>query len=467
MKEYSVVWREEVERTTRKHLLQHHERGKRQEDIALATWYPAEGSRRTTAVIDEVLIPTNEERVLRGNVQMTGGFLRRCRNLALSKGAGIAVLHNHLGPGWQSMSHDDVVMESRSVSNPARATGLPAIGLTLGTDGTWSARFWLRKDLEFQREWCNSVRVVSPDKLRISYKPQLQDSTSTIPNERYRRSIEAWGTGSQELLGKLRVGIVGLGSVGALAAETIGRIGIQRMVLVDMDRIENHNLDRLIHAARSDIGRYKVTLAAENLERINDGALKELCVLPISLQNIRAYRALADCDVILGCADKPIARDLMNHLAICHLIPVIEAGVALRSRNGKLHKGHIVSQVVTPDSQCLRCSRQYSTDDVGLELEGLLEDPEYIHSLPNERRPNTANIFPASLAAASQQATLLIRLVLGGDWWPSVYQQRYNLSVNSLRPTTEQCDEFCEVNARSSLGSRGEPKWLLEMSSEE
>ena len=106
---------------------------------------------------------------------------------------------------------------------------------------------------------------------------------------------------------------------------------------------------------------------------------------------------LADCDVILACADKPIARDLVNHLAVCHLIPVIEAGVALRSRDGGLHKGHIVSQVVTPDSRCLRCTNQYTTDQVSLELEGLLEDPEYIRTLPAERRPNTANIFPASL----------------------------------------------------------------------
>ena len=110
-----MVWRAEVEQTARKHLLQHYERGDLQEDIALATWYPAEGMNRTTAVIDEVLLPTDEERVLKGNVQMTGDFLRRCRNLALAKRSGIAVMHNHLGPGWQGMSRDDVVMERRSV----------------------------------------------------------------------------------------------------------------------------------------------------------------------------------------------------------------------------------------------------------------------------------------------------------------------------------------------------------------
>ena len=460
--EYSIAWRAEVEHTARGHLLQHYERGRYQEDIALATWYPAEGTNRLTAVIDEVLLPTSDERILKGNVQMSGDFLRRCRNRALSKGAGMAVMHNHLGPGWQGMSEDDVVMEQRSVSNPARATGLPAVGLTLGTDGTWSARLWRRSGGGYQREWCKTVRILSPERLRICENPKMRARSTGVSMTRFLRSVEAWGTGGQELIGQLKVGIVGLGSVGALAAETMGRIGVRRLVLIDMDRVEQHNLDRLLHAGPRDLGRHKVHLAAEHLERCADGPLDELVAMPMSLRNTNAYRALADCDVILGCADKPIARDLMNHLAVCHLIPVIEAGVALRSRNGKLHKGHVVSQVVTPDSRCLRCSRQYTTDQVSLELEGLLEDPEYIRSLPTDRRPNTANVFPASLGAAWQQATLFVRLVLGPDWWPSVYQQRYHLSVDSLHRMTERCEDYCDVQSRSCLGSKGEPKWLLD-----
>lgn len=146
---------------------------------------------------------------------------------------------------------------------------------------------------------------------------------------------------------------------------------------------------------------------------------------------------------------------------MCHLIPVIEAGVALRSRQGSLHRGHVISQIVTPDSRCLRCTRQYSTDQVSLELEGLLEDPKYISTLPDDRRPSTANVFPASLAAASQQVLLFTRLILGAEWWPAVHQQRYHLSVNSLHTMTEKCEPYCDVHARSSQGSLGEPKWLL------
>ena len=115
---YSVAWRSETERAARNHLLQHHYAGVLQEDIALATWFPADGATRYTAVIDEIILPARDERILKGNVQMTRDYLRRGRQIALAKGAGMAVMHNHLRPGWQDMSLDDITMESRSVSNP-------------------------------------------------------------------------------------------------------------------------------------------------------------------------------------------------------------------------------------------------------------------------------------------------------------------------------------------------------------
>ena len=317
MTSYSLAWRAELEGVARRHLLQHYYEGRLQEDIALATWYPAEGATRFTAIIDEVLLPDDDERILQGNVQMTRDFISRCRQKALSKGAGMAVMHNHFTPGWQGMSKDDVVMERRSVSNPARATGLPALGLTLGTDGSWSARLWIRKGRDFERRWCSTIRLVAPERLVYQMNPKMDNSRlRPVSLERYRRSVEAWGAQGQELLGQLKVGIVGLGSVGALAAEAMGRMGLRRLVLVDMDRVEYHNLDRLIHAGRWDVGRYKVHLAAEQLERTASQPFEELETYPISLREERAFRALADCDVILACADKPIARDLVNHLVI-------------------------------------------------------------------------------------------------------------------------------------------------------
>ena len=68
MTTYSVAWRSEIEGIARNHLLKHYFDGHLQEDIALATWYPADGADRYTAIIDEVLLPEKDERILQGNV---------------------------------------------------------------------------------------------------------------------------------------------------------------------------------------------------------------------------------------------------------------------------------------------------------------------------------------------------------------------------------------------------------------
>src|SRR5436190_1114958 len=41
------------------------------------------------------------------------------------------------------------------------ATELPLLGMTIGTDGAWSARFWDKTaPRQFERCWCGSLKIV-------------------------------------------------------------------------------------------------------------------------------------------------------------------------------------------------------------------------------------------------------------------------------------------------------------------
>jgi molybdopterin-synthase adenylyltransferase len=67
------------------------------------------------------------------------------------------------------MSDDDIDSEKSIAGTAYAATGLPVIGLTIGTDGVWSARFWERVSQgKFRRRRCESVRVVG-EGLRVSF----------------------------------------------------------------------------------------------------------------------------------------------------------------------------------------------------------------------------------------------------------------------------------------------------------
>jgi hypothetical protein len=144
---------------------------------------------------------------------------------------------------------------------------LPVVGLTTGSDGTWSARFWEHEGgRSYGRRWCGVVRLVGSAQLAPSFcdevvpRPRFQ--------ERFRRAVTVWGPETHSSLARLRIGIVGLGSVGALVAESLARMGLTRFVLIDYDRVEDHNLDRLVIATAVDIGRLKVEVARERIEAV-------------------------------------------------------------------------------------------------------------------------------------------------------------------------------------------------------
>ena len=72
-----------------------------------------------------------------------------------------------------------------------------------------------------------------------------------------------------EQLKRASVLVVGLGGVGAYAAEMIARAGVGRMTIADADTVSATNINRQLIALHSTIGREKSDLMAERLRDIN------------------------------------------------------------------------------------------------------------------------------------------------------------------------------------------------------
>ena len=74
-----------------------------------------------------------------------------------------------------------------------------------------------------------------------------------------------------EKLNKLQnanVLVVGLGGVGAYAAEMIARAGVGRMTIADADVVSESNINRQLIALHSTVGRHKTEVMAERLRDI-------------------------------------------------------------------------------------------------------------------------------------------------------------------------------------------------------
>ena len=457
----SVVLTHDAHLAATGHLLQHFNRGVLQEDLCFALWRPSTGATRTTALIDEIVFPLDGDRELHGNVSYNPQYLARSLDMAAARQSGLAFMHSHPSPGWQRMSDADVVAERDRLAYPAGATGLPLVGLTTGTDKHWSARFWRRKGREMIRQWCDHVRIVGPRSYTAYY-----DDEATPPRPRrniLKRTFDTWGVDAQAAISRLTVGVVGLGSVGAIVAETLARIGVSRLVLIDPDTVEEHNLDRLLHGTESDIGALKVDIATRALAGHATADNIDIVALPTSLHHEAAYKAALDCDLLFSCVDRPVARDILNYVGTAHLIPVVDGGVAVETKPTEqaLLSAHWRAHIVTPYHRCMRCNGQYNSSMVVMELDGSLEDPAYVANLPPGERSRNQNVFPFSLGAAALEVNLMLRYLLAEDWWPLVKQQDQQFVAGTSSVINEECKPHCSFSARRAQGDSERPPYLV------
>ena len=77
------------------------------------------------------------------------------------------------------------------------------------------------------------------------------------------------GSEKCDILREANVLVVGLGGVGAYAAEMIARAGVGTMTIADADVVGESNINRQLIALHSTVGRPKADLVAERLRDIN------------------------------------------------------------------------------------------------------------------------------------------------------------------------------------------------------
>jgi hypothetical protein len=443
--ELSVAMTAETDRALNAHL----HKPRRQEDLAFAYWRPGVGDRRYTAIIESVAWPGEDDRILHGNASFRAEYVDRVLR-EVPEGAGIAFLHGHPGPGWQRMSDDDTVAErDRLAGAVAGRTGLPLVGMTRGTDGAWSARFWARSGPRtYERRDARTVRVVGR-RLRMTFHPS---DVPAKPTEALGETLTVWGREAHDDLVRVRVGVVGLGNVGGLAAEACSRMGLSRLSYIDHDLMEMRNLDRTHGATIADViaELSKVAVAGRATALGHTSADIDLRLVPASVLSERGYRAALDCDVLLSCVDRPLPRHLLNAMAYAHLIPVVDGGIAARVKpDGRpLHIDWRI-QTAGPEHGCLVCVGALRRSDVALDRDGKLDDPEYIAGLSEVERAalSRRNVFPFGMSVAAHQVLQMVGLVTGLERVGGIGPQMYHAYPGCMEVREAACEDECEYQA--------------------
>ena len=113
----------------------------------------------------------------------------------------------------------------------------------------------------------------------------------------------------EEKLERLRnahVLIVGVGGVGAYAAEMIVRAGVGRLTIADADRVSESNINRQLVALHSTVGRLKTDVLAERLRDIDP---------TLQLTAVDRYIRDEQTDILLDAARYDYAVDAIDTLS--------------------------------------------------------------------------------------------------------------------------------------------------------
>ncbi|OZE40001.1 MULTISPECIES: ThiF family adenylyltransferase [unclassified Rhodococcus (in: high G+C Gram-positive bacteria)] len=316
---------------------------------------------------------------VRGYRQLTAKFIRHTILMAREDGLVCLLVHGH-GVGERvAFSDTDLASHERGYPSLVDIAGQSVGALVLASHAV-AGDIW---NTDGTRDSLDITTVVGPNIISLTPEPL----TNTLPaRAEDDRQVRMLGTAGQRMLRQSRIGVVGAGGAGMLAIEMLARLGVGELVVIDPDKVELTNLNRLPGALRRDaaaafthpdrpkwirqlgrrLSRYKVSLATRLARRAGQGT--SVTTFNTNVTAPKAASALTGCDYILLAADSATARHLVNVIAHQYLIPVVQVGtkVNVHPTDG-LGRVFSVVRPITPDSGCMSCAGLIDRTKLALE----------------------------------------------------------------------------------------------------
>ena len=291
------------------------------------------------------------------------------------------------------------------------------------------------------------------------------DSSATLGT--VGRHSRGFGQEMRSELRRLSIGIVGVSGTGSIVAEQCARLGFGRIVLVDPQRVETRNLDRILNANAEDAreGTHKVDVAKRAIDALGFGT--QVLAIPANIVDRYAVVALAGCDILAGCVDGAEGRAILDRLVATQLQTLVDVGVgAVADEDGSIDQIDTAVNFIVPGGSSLLSRGVYTPEQVHAESLERAAPEEYARQRAekyikgrDEEQPAVISIN--MIAAASAVLELIARLYpFRHNPNPAAFDAvRMNLA--EVEFTTETYEKPCPVMGKLFATGGREP--LLKM----
>ena len=227
------------------------------------------------------------------------------------------------------------------------------------------------------------------------------------------RTAVLLGEATLDSLAAKRVMVVGLGGVGAYAAEMLCRAGVGNLVLIDSDTVGESNLNRQLIALNSTIGKLKTDVLAERLKDINPAV--NLVVVPeyVEEENLpRIFETAGKLDYVVDAIDTLAPKiSLIKHCVQNGIPHVTAMGAGAKLDTTKIRIADLSKSYNCPLAYILRKKLRKEGISKGFKVVFSEELPDRDAIVPMEERNKksqvgTISYLPAVFGCVCAQAAI-------------------------------------------------------------
>lgn len=275
----------------------------------------------------------------------------------------------------------------------------------------------------------------------------LKFKTKKNVDEMFNRSVLALGLENMRVItGNQKISVVGVGGIGSIIAENLIHMGFNYINLIDFDKLEISNLNRIVAATYEDAVNEKIKVEAirNNLLKINPNVT--INALNNNVFDFEVEKVLADSDWILVATDNHASRFHIQELAFKYFVPFITAGVNITVDGGKITdmSGEVIL-IRIGDKVCLSCLNRLRYNEIAKDIHpdknvraGLVQKGYVRGADVKEPAVKTLNSIIANLATdtlinqyTERQRDIIIN-VYENNSAPSIYEDKESVRYRNL-----------------------------------
>lgn len=254
----------------------------------------------------------------------------------------------------------------------------------------------------------------------------------------YDRQLAWFNNHGQKQIQRIRVGIIGCGGTGSHIVQNLAYIGCRDFVLIDPDRVETTNMNRLVTATMADVGTPKAIPAQRLIKNVAPTA--QVITIEDELQSSLALETLKGVDIIFGCVDNDGARLILNDFAVAYRIPYFDVATGIDATSGQVESIGGRLAIVLPGGPCLSC--MYEIDD---------KEAAYFLSSPEKQSEQLDRGYITGVDVPAPSVVSLNALI------SAVAVNEFAVFVSGIR----NINVFSEYDLLGNISSRSIPaQWL-------